>query len=272
MPTFSKEKPTNEKELHGIIEKEFEALEEGLVLLKGEFSTNRGLLDFLCVDSGGKLAIVEVKLSEDENILFQALRYFSEIEKDRYVIAQIFPDQEIDPEQDPRIILIAERFSDDILRLSTLVQPDVELYEYTVLRDTSDKRGIVYHQVSLPQVSDTLSRPRTIEDHKDYITDVALRDHVDKHRDSINKIGDGIDEYPTQDYIGFRFRGRQFANISPHRRSFDLTAHVIGEKGKLLDYEFIRIETGEEDYSEIMTKIVSAYINLGGIPYTRDQE
>ncbi len=37
MTTLRKTKPKNEKELHSIIEKELESLEEGLVLLKYEY-------------------------------------------------------------------------------------------------------------------------------------------------------------------------------------------------------------------------------------------
>ena len=77
MPIFSKYSPKNEKELHGIIEKEIDSLEEELRILKYEFSTGKGNLDFLCADSGGRLTIIEVKLSEDDNVLFQGLRYFS---------------------------------------------------------------------------------------------------------------------------------------------------------------------------------------------------
>ena len=89
MSTFKKYKPSSEKELHGLIQKELDAIEEGLVCLKYEFTTGKGTLDFLCVDSGGGLVIIEVKLSEDENVLFQALRYYSIIEKDRYIISNI---------------------------------------------------------------------------------------------------------------------------------------------------------------------------------------
>ena len=77
MTTLRKVKPKTEKELHSIIEKELEAIEEGLVLLKYEYELVKGNPDFLCVDSGERLVIIEVKLQEDENILFQALRYYN---------------------------------------------------------------------------------------------------------------------------------------------------------------------------------------------------
>ena len=43
MPTLTKRVPKSEKELHGIIEKEIDALEEGLEVLKYEFAFRKGI-------------------------------------------------------------------------------------------------------------------------------------------------------------------------------------------------------------------------------------
>ena len=53
MPTFKKYEPSDEKELHDIIGKELDALEEGLTLVKYELHSGSDIPDFLCVDSGG---------------------------------------------------------------------------------------------------------------------------------------------------------------------------------------------------------------------------
>jgi predicted transport protein len=263
MTTFTKYKPKSEKELHEIIQKEIEELEKGLTVLKYEFAYGRGTPDFLCVDSGKRLTIIEVKLVEDENILFQALRYFSEIDKYRYVISSLFPEN-VDPRQSTRIILIAESFSDDVKRLSTLVKPDVELYEYTALVTKNRERGIVFHPVPLPVVDERLVRPNTINDLLQYLTDEALREMVDKIRNQIKEIGKEIMEYPTQGYIGYKIRGRQFAYLSIHRKSFDLGAHIVDENMQLLNYEPMRIEDPSDDYGETLEKIKKSFSNLGG--------
>ncbi len=110
MPTFRKYIPKSEKELHTIIEKDLDSLEEGLELLKYEMGLGTGIPDFLCVDSGGRLVIIEVKLHEDEYALFQALKYYNEIDKHRYVIAQMFPDKKINANEHPRIIFDSGEF------------------------------------------------------------------------------------------------------------------------------------------------------------------
>lgn len=264
MPILKKIKPENEKELHSIIEKEIDALEEGLEILKYEFGMAKGTPDFLCVDSGGRLVIIEVKLQEDENILFQALRYYNEIDKERYAIAKMFTDKKIETGEHPRILLIAEKFSDDLRRLSTLVVPEVELYEYTVLSLPDGKQGICYHPVSLPKIEEIPTKPRTIKELREYITKDSLKPIFDKLIDEIKAIGTGIEEYARQGSVGFKYKGRQIAWLGPLRKSFDVGAAVIDENSHVVDYEYTRIESGTEDYKETFDKIKSSFKNIGG--------
>ena len=163
MPTLKKYTPQSEAELHMLIQKELDMIEDGLELLSHEYTSGKGTLDFLCIDSGGRLVIIEVKLHEDENILFQALRYFSDIDKDRYLIASGFDEKHVSPEDSPRIILIAERFSEDVRRLSTLVKPEIELHEYTAVILPNGEKGIVFHLVSLPVPPEPPLEPKTID-------------------------------------------------------------------------------------------------------------
>jgi len=202
-----------------------------LDILRYEFVITKGVPDFLCVDSGGRLVIIEVKLQEDENILFQALRYFNEIDRDRYVIAKMF----------------------------TLVIPDVELYEYTLLKTEEGKEGICCHAVSLPKIEEAPSKPKSIKDIKNYMTEDNLKPIFDKVFEEIKNIGKDIEEYATQDYVGFRYRGRQIAYLWTHRKSFDIGMPLIDEDGRTIDYESMRIETGTEDYSETFQKITKSY-------------
>ncbi len=160
--------------------------------------------------------------------------------------------------------MIAENFSDDLRRLTTLLVPDIELYEYTVVIDSKNNKGIIFHAVPLPKIDETLAEPVKIQDHIDYITKDSLKPVLEKIRKEIKSIGDEIKEYSTKDYIGFKFRGRQLAYIITHRKSFDIWVNIIDDKGHLLEYESFRIEDGKEDYSEMMEKIKEAYRNLGG--------
>lgn len=228
MSTLKRYVPQSEKELQTLIQKELDAIEEGLELLQREYPSGRGILDFLCADSGGRLVIVEVKLHEDENVLFQALRYFSDIDKNRYLIATLFSDKQINLEESPRVILVAEKFSEDLKRLSTLVVPEVELLEYSTVIVPDGDKAIVYHSVSLPSPVTPHAEPKTIEKLIEYLRDENLKPLLTKIRHEVKNIGKGIEEYATQGYIGYKHSsGRQFAYIRILRKSIEALAKVI---------------------------------------------
>jgi len=265
MPTLTRFSPQAESELHLLILNELEALEEGLVLLQHEYPTSSGIIDFLCADSGGRLVIIEVKLHEDDNILFQALRYFSAVDRDRYLIASALSGRRINPDEAPRIVLVAERFSDDLRRLSTLIVPDVEFYEYSTVILPDARKGILFHPVSLPLPIAPPAEPRNFEDLISYLKSEELKPVVEEARQQLKGLGKAIEEYATRGYIGYKHSGgRQFAYIKIHRQSIDVGAHVIDEDKALLDYQSVRIESPGEDYSEVLAKARTSFANLGG--------
>jgi hypothetical protein len=206
--------------------------------------------------------IIEVKLDEDEGILFQALRYYDIIDRNRYAIAQAFPAKNVDPNQHPRIALVAGQFSDDLRSLSTLVRPTVELFEYSVLATAAGEKGIDYRPVLLPKREEPPTAPSTIEDHLGYITDAGVRLLFQEAMEEIRQIGPEIELYPTEGYVGFKFKGRQFANLTPQRKSFDVTAHILDENGHLVKYDDLRISGEKDDYAGLLARIRESYSTL----------
>lgn len=261
--TLRKYRAKSEKELHEIIEEELDALEEGLLLLKYEFGMVRGVPDFLCVDSGGRLVIIEVKLQEDENMLFQALRYYDEVHKSIYAIAKMFPDKDIDTDESPRIMLVAEGFSDTIRRMSTLVRPEVELYAHVILRTEGGKKGIHFHPIPLVKTEETPTKPRTVQYHIDYIKNEAIKSKCQEVIKVIQGIGKDVKTYTTQAYIGFRRRGRKIGSMYTHRMSFDIEVVILDEDKHILDYEYVRVDAEDKDTVGIMEKIRETYEKLG---------
>ena len=90
----------------------------------------------------------------------------------------------------------------------------------------------------------------------------TLKSLFDKIFAEIKDIADEIENYATQNYVGFKYRGRQIAGLGPHRKSFDVWAQIIDENGRSNDYETNRIETGEEKYSDILERIKTSYEKL----------
>ena len=114
-----------------MIEKDLDNLEKGMTLIQHEMNLPGNIPDFLCVDSGSRLTIIEVKLDEDKDILFQGLRYYNEVEKLRWQLAGVFKQREVDPKQKPRIILIAKSFTEETKRMCMHVKPTIDLFEYS---------------------------------------------------------------------------------------------------------------------------------------------
>ena len=168
-------------------------------------------------------------------------------------------------EESPQVILIAEKFSEDLKRLSTLVVPEVELLEYSTVIVPDGDKAIIYHSVSLPSPVTPHAEPKTIEKLIEYLRDENLKPLLTKIRQEVKTIGKGIEEYATQGYIGYKHsNGRQFAYIRILRKSIEFGAHIIDEKKQLLDYERLLLEDADADYSEIFQKVKAAFVNLGG--------
>jgi predicted transport protein len=140
--------------------------------------------------------------------------------------------------------------------------PDVELYEYTTVTDSTGSKGIIYHTVSLPKFDNIITEPARMDDHKSYITNLALHSLFDEAREKIKQKVNGVEEYVTQNYIGYKFRGRQIAWIAAQRKSFDVGVHIVSDKRETLDYDSIRVTSENEDISEILDKIYCSFENL----------
>ena len=105
----------------------------------------------------------------------------------------------------------------------------------------------------------------TIDKLIEYLKEPSLKPTLAKMRQTAKSLGKGIEEYATQGYIGYKHSsGRQFAYIRIYRKAIEFGAHIIDEKKHLLDYEGVRVEKGEEDYTEVLEKVKTAFINLGG--------
>lgn len=266
-PTFIKDDVNNEKELYELIEKEIEALEIGIRILKHEFQCgDRGTVDFLYVDSGNRLGVIEVKKDKDEDMLFQGLRYYDWVNKNCHAVANMFPGEkgEIDANEPPRLTLVARSFSDDLKSLSTLVVPEVELFEYTPLKNKHKDKGICFHQISLPKMPKPVEKSPTIDSVINYITDEKLRKLFREKMKEIKSIDDKITTRTTNDYVGFYYKGRMIANLYKHRKSFDINAAKIDDKLHWIENSWTRFETGDEDYSTQIEIIKDSIKKLDG--------
>ena len=213
----------DETELENILKKDPEQIEKGLRVVANQVATPKGRIDLLCIDAERVISIIEIKLASDENQLTQAIKYYDwAIEnidwiKDAYGIKAA--------DQKPRIILVASDFDEDLLLLAKYwneyISP-VTPYRYKCV-NAENRKYIVCSEVILQSPKDIQEKPKTIEDHLNYIRDEKVRKNCIEALETIKKISDKKIEVAATKYsIVFRFKGRNFATITPRRESFVL--------------------------------------------------
>ena len=119
--------------------------------------------------------------------------------------------------------------------------------------------GIYFHSVSLPKMEEAISAPKTLDDHINYMTNDELKPLFRKALDQIKGLEPGIEAHNRTQYVSFHFKGRQIGYLMPTRKAFDVAAVITDDNGRITNYEPVRVETGDEDYSEILEKIRKTY-------------
>lgn len=145
----------SEKELEDRIIKHPDLIENGLIYLEHQRHTTTGRLDILFVDNNKILTIAELKVVEDAYMLFQALDYFDFVAEKIESFARLHPQQKIDVEKYPRLMLIAPNFSPILINRCKWFNPDIQIsllvYQYIKFDEISeDTLVFIPHELSVP--------------------------------------------------------------------------------------------------------------------------
>jgi RecB family endonuclease NucS len=102
----------SEQQLEELVRRNAEMLEEGLTYVDHQKpTTGGGRLDVLMVDSGQSLVIAELKVVQDDQMLFQGLDYYDYVSTQIESFARLYKKHNINPTQQVRLFLIAPSFS-----------------------------------------------------------------------------------------------------------------------------------------------------------------
>ncbi len=130
--TATLEREGRELELHALLERSPDLIEDGLQVLERERSTDVGPVDFLCRDTEGRIVLVEVKrVKAVVAAVEQVVRYREHIEKDAaYAGARAIV---LAPEFAPQARKLAERRNVecivlDVAALYAGTEPDPQLF------------------------------------------------------------------------------------------------------------------------------------------------
>lgn len=134
--------------LESILRRDISKLDPGLIVapLHAQFRTSHGgpisarPIDLLALRHDGRLAVIELKVNEDREHVFQGVDYWRRVEAHRrhshISTARLFGDREISDES-PLVYLVAPtlRFHPSFATLATTIARDIEVYRFDINED-----------------------------------------------------------------------------------------------------------------------------------------
>ncbi len=134
--------------LESILRRDISRLDPGLIIapLHAQFRTSHGgptgarPIDLLALRHDGRLAVIELKVSEDREHVFQGVDYWRRVEAHRrrghISLAKLFGDREISDDP-PLVYLVAPalRFHPSFATLARTIAPDIEIYRFDINED-----------------------------------------------------------------------------------------------------------------------------------------
>ena len=134
--------------LESILRRDVSRLDPGLIVapLHAQFRTSHGgptgarPIDLLALRHDGRLVVIELKVSEDREHVFQGVDYWRRVEAHRrrghISSAKLFGEREISDES-PLVYLVAPalRFHPSFRTLAKTIAPDIEIYRFDINED-----------------------------------------------------------------------------------------------------------------------------------------
>lgn len=134
--------------LESILRRDISKLDPGLIVapLHAQFRTSHGgptgarPIDLLALRYDGRLAVIELKVNEDREHVFQGVDYWRRVEAHRrrghISSAKLFGEREISDES-PLVYLVAPtlRFHPSFTTLAKTIAPDIEVYRFDINED-----------------------------------------------------------------------------------------------------------------------------------------
>jgi hypothetical protein len=134
--------------LESILRRDVSKLDPGLIIapLHAQFRTSHGgptgvrPIDLLALRHDGRLVVIELKVNEDREHVFQGVDYWRRVEAHRrrghITSTKLFGDREISDES-PLVYLVAPtlRFHPSFATLARTIAPDIEIYRFDINED-----------------------------------------------------------------------------------------------------------------------------------------
>lgn len=223
----------SEQELEDIVRRNAGLIEEGLVYVDHQKPAAGGRLDVLLVDSGKSLVVSELKVIQDDGMLVQGLDYYDYVSTHVESFARLYKTHSIDPTQKVRLFLVAPTFSQTLVNRCKWLDLPISLFTFNCLKFEGEADVVpifTEQQVTAPPEIVEVSH---LEDHLNYITDLAVRTKVSALLDEIKNWKPGnISIDPIKNAISMKVNGRLFAYLYPRRQHYVIATYDASDEWK----------------------------------------
>lgn len=223
MKKFAKVK-VSEQELEDLVRRNVGQIEEGLVYVDHQKSTDSGgRFDVIMADSGKSLVVAELKVVQDDGMLLQGLDYYDYVATQIEAFARLYKKFSIDPTQKVRLFLIAPSFSQTLINRCKWLDLPVSLFTFNCLKFDGDEDIVPIFNEQQVTVAPAPIEITQLEDHLTYITDLIVREKVASLLDEIKAWKPGnISADAIQYAISLKVNGRVFAYLYTRRKYFQI--------------------------------------------------
>lgn len=212
----------SESHLEDLVRTGAELIEEGLKYVDHQKITDKGRMDVLMVDSGKSIVVAELKINEDDNMLFQGLDYYDYVSANIEAFARIYKDSGIDPAKSIRLMLIAPSFSQTLINRSKWIDANISLFMVKCIKfEDSDEIVPVFSEITIPTPPEPIEEKYSIDDRLSYITSLEVRKIMEALlADLPNWKKDRILIEPIKYAISVKVGGKVFMYLAPRRDKF----------------------------------------------------
>jgi hypothetical protein len=228
-----------EQQLEELVRRGPGMIEEGLVYVDHQRRAAGGRLDVLLVDSGKSLVVAELKVVEDDGMLFQGLDYYDYVSTNVESFARLYNPKskscsvEIDPTQPVRLVLIAPDFSQTLVNRCKWLDVPISLFTFSCLKFEGEQDLVtIFTEREIPSLAEP-PEIRPAEDVLGYITDTVVRAKAKSFLDEVKNWRSGsISVDPIKDAISMKVNNRVFAYLWTARKHYVISTYNAADEWK----------------------------------------
>ncbi|HAB53673.1 MAG TPA: hypothetical protein DCE80_16110 [Ignavibacteriales bacterium] len=237
-----------ESQLEDLVRIGADLIEDGMKYVDHQKITDKGRMDVLMVDSGKAIVVAELKINEDDNMLFQGLDYYDYVSTNIEAFARIYKEFGIDPMTSIRLMLIAPSFSQALINRCKWIDANISLFMFKCIKCMGSEEIVpVFSEISIPALPAPIEEKYTIQDRVQYIKSSDVRNILGSLiADLPNWKKDKILIEPIKYSISVRVSGKVFMYLSPRRDKF--LVETYNPEGKWVNYSV----NSSEDLNELI--------------------